>query len=213
MTNGRKSTPEVGIQMPEAKIAAESATMSGPLVPVSSGPDRKFRRKSDAAYVLLRLLCLISSTAALSFMVSAEQSATISVYGFELPISSRWSYSDSFEFLVGISAAVAAHSLMQLVLSIAKLLKKLPVIPSRNHAWIIFAGDQVFAYVMMSAGSASAGVTNLNRTGIRHSALPDFCKPLNRFCDRATVSISFAFFSCFLLASSAVLDVLWLSKY
>ncbi|KAJ8644845.1 hypothetical protein MRB53_006593 [Persea americana] len=213
MPEGPKSLQEAAIQMPEMKVAADSATMSGPLVEFSGVRERKLRLKADVAHVTLRLLCLVSSVVSLSLMVTAEQSATISVIGFDIPVYSKWSYSDSFEFLVGMSSAVAAHSLLQLVLSMAKLLKKAPVIPSRRHAWIIFAGDQAFAYAMMSAGSASAGVTNLNRTGIRHSALPDFCKALHHFCDRATVSIAFSFLTSFMLACSAILDVLWLSMY
>lgn len=46
-------------------------------------------------------------------------------------------------YLVGVSAAVSAHSLLQLLIGISRLLRKSPVIPSRNHAWLIFAGDQV----------------------------------------------------------------------
>ena len=46
-------------------------------------------------------------------------------------------------YLVGVTAAVAAHSLLQLFISVSRLLRKSPVIPSRNHAWLIFAGDQV----------------------------------------------------------------------
>ena len=65
---------------------------------------------------------------------------------------------------------------------------------------------------MMSAGSAASGVTNLNRTGIRHTALPNFCKPLHSFCDHVAISIAFTFFSCILLAMSAVQHVIWLSK-
>ncbi|KAJ1401755.1 hypothetical protein SESBI_28515 [Sesbania bispinosa] len=61
-----------------------------------------------------------------------------------------------------------------------------------------------FAYALMSAGSAASGVTNLNRTGIRHTALPNFCKPLHKFCDHVAISIAFTFISCFLLATSAV---------
>lgn len=72
---------------------------------------------------------------------------------------------------------------------------------------------QIFAYAVMSAGSAASGVTNLNRTGIRHSSLPNFCKPLHVFCDRVAVSIAFAFFTCFLLAISALLDVVCLANY
>ncbi|KAG1367811.1 CASP-like protein 3A1 [Cocos nucifera] len=204
--------------MPEAAkvaAAADSATMSGPLVPVMGGPDgaAEAGRRWEVAGAVVRAATVVSSLLALALMVSAEQRGELSLLGFELPLYSKWSFSDSLEYLVGISAAVAAHSLLQLLLAIRKLVKKAPVIPSRRHAWVIFAGDQAFAYAMMSAGSAAAGVTNLNRTGIRHAALPDFCKTLHRFCDHMAISITFAFISCLLLAISAILDVLWLSSY
>lgn len=86
------------------------------------------------------------------------------------------------------------------------------------HACIHFLFDlvvsmlQVFAYAMMSAGSAASGVGNLNRTGIRHTPLPNFCKPLHMFCDRIAISIAFTFFSFLLLATSAVQNVIWLSN-
>lgn len=72
---------------------------------------------------------------------------------------------------------------------------------------------QAFAYALMSGGSAASGVTNLNRTGIRHTALPNFCKPLHKFCDHVAISIAFTFISCFLLATSAVQNVIWLSQH
>ncbi|KAK4590770.1 hypothetical protein RGQ29_021089 [Quercus rubra] len=218
----------------EAKVGAaemeSGGTMSGPLVGMmitSSRPldhhdlyqnqtttNNNSKRKcgSDVGHVVLRLLCMLTSLAALSFMVTASQSNSVSIYGFQFPIHSKWSFSHSFEFLVGISAAVAAHSLLQLLISASRLLRNSPVIPSRNHAWLIFAGDQVFAYAMISAGSAASGVSNLNRTGIRHTALPNFCKYLHSFCDHVAISIAFTFFSCILLAMSAVQDVIWLSK-
>ncbi|KAG9449159.1 hypothetical protein H6P81_009124 [Aristolochia fimbriata] len=175
-----KPTPEVAIQMTEAaKVAAADAnTMSGPLVAVSGGMDR-WRTSicgmpGSTLHILLRVVCFLSSVAALSFMVTAEQSATLSIYGFNLPVYAKWTYADSFEYLVGISAAVAAYSLLQMLLTLRKLLEKSPVIPSRYHCWLIFSGDQAFAYTMMSAASAASGVTNLNRTGIRHSSLPNF---------------------------------------
>lgn len=71
---------------------------------------------------------------------------------------------------------------------------------------------QIFAYAMMSAGSAAAGITNLNRTGVKHTALPNFCKALHSFCDHVAVSITFTFFGCLVLAASALQDVIWLSK-
>ncbi|XP_072967831.1 CASP-like protein 3A1 [Typha angustifolia] len=221
---GRKGAGEVGIQMPEAAAAEETGTMSGPLVAAAAdGAYRGGARKGsatsakwgrwDTAVALLRVAAAVSSLLSLGLMLSSEQKGSLSIFGLQLPLYSKWSFSDSMEYLVGISAAVAAHSLLQLLLSVRKLLKKVPIIPSRSHAWVLFAGDQVFAYAMMSAGSAAAGVTNLNRTGIRHSPLPDFCKPLRRFCDLMALSITFAFLSCLLLATSAILDVIWLSKF
>lgn len=97
MSEGRKKPMEIGIQMPGTKTPVESTTTSGPLVPVSGERNQKLRRKADAAHALLRLVCLLSSVAALSVMIMAEQSATISLYGFELPLYSKWSLSDSFE--------------------------------------------------------------------------------------------------------------------
>lgn len=93
--NGRKTPPEVAIQLPDTKGATETGTMSGPLVPAS--PVRNVRRKAEVIHVILRLLCLLTSIFALSLMVTAKQSATISIYGFNLPVYSKWSFSDSFE--------------------------------------------------------------------------------------------------------------------
>ncbi|XP_027126772.1 CASP-like protein 3A1 [Coffea arabica] len=210
--NGAKNAGEaVNIQLPEMKVAAEMGTMSGPLV--APRPSRSVHGKMDIAHVVLRLACLLTSVTALSLMATAKQASTLSLYGFNVPVRSNWSFSDSFEYLVGVSAAVAVHSLLQLLISGSRSLRKSPAIPSRNHAWLIFAGDQVFAFAMLSAGSAASGVTNLNRTGIRHSALPNFCKPLHAFCDRVAASIAFAFLSSLFLAISTVLDVVWLTKY
>ncbi|KAL5576942.1 hypothetical protein UlMin_018641 [Ulmus minor] len=169
-------------------------------------------RKADVARVILRLLCLATSATAILLMVTAKEASTVSIYGFSLPVYSKWSFSDSFQFLVGVSAAVAAHSFVQLFISASRLLRKSPAISSRTQAWLVFAGDQVFAYAMVSAGSAASAVGNLNRTGIRHTALPNFCKPLHVFCDHIAISIAFTFFSSLLLTISAVQHVVWLSN-
>ncbi|KAI8017263.1 CASP-like protein 3A1 [Camellia lanceoleosa] len=207
MMNGKKTLAEAATQLPETKVAAaaeESGTNSGSL--------ESARRKLELTHIVLRLACLSTAVASLSLMATAEEASTVSIYGFSLPVYSKWSFADSFVYLVGVSAAAAAHSVVQFLISTSRLLHKSPVIPSRSHAWIIFAGDQAFAYAMMSAGSAASGVTNLNRTGIKHSALPNFCKPLHSFCDRVAVSIAFTFVSCGLLTASIVVDVIWLSK-
>ncbi|XP_022724612.1 CASP-like protein 3A1 [Durio zibethinus] len=172
--------------------------------------------RGDVVLVTLRLLCMAVSVTAMSFMVTARQVSTASFYGFQLQLHSKWSFSYSFEYLVGVTAAAAGYSLLQLLIGMSRLVRKSPVIPSRNQAWLIFAGDQlinILAYAMMSAGSAASGVTNLNRTGIRHTALPNFCKSLDSFCDHVAVSIAFTFFSCVLYAASALQDAIWLFRH
>ncbi|KAL4583851.1 hypothetical protein LXL04_008436 [Taraxacum kok-saghyz] len=198
----------------EAVIPADhTATITKVENGAMSGTGRKLPRNYDVMHLALRLACVSASLAAVVVMTTAKEKSTISLYGFDLPVYSKWSFSDSFDYLVGASAAAAVHSLIQLLMTSKMLLRKSSAISSRKHAWLLFAGDQVFAFVMMSAGSAASGVTNLNRTGIKHSSLPNFCKPLHSFCDRVAVSIGFAFFSCFLCAMSVVLDVVWLSEY
>ncbi|KAJ6348199.1 hypothetical protein OIU76_004637 [Salix suchowensis] len=94
---------EVAVQLPEYKLAVESisGTMSGPLVGGSGGGAtaamRPFGRKAEVMHVLLWLICIITSVAALSFMVTAQQSSSISIYGFTLPAQSKWSFSHSFQ--------------------------------------------------------------------------------------------------------------------
>ncbi|KAK1289486.1 hypothetical protein QJS10_CPB18g01105 [Acorus calamus] len=203
-------------------VAAEEANIeSGAGVAVATMEEEKRRlrmRTRDAAYgAAVRAACAAAAAVSMSMMVTAEESAELDLYGFRLPVSSKWSYSNSFVFLVGMTAATTAYSLLQLLLTMLGLLKKSKVttntFPSRNMAWLTFTLDQAFAYMMVSAGSAASGVTNLNRTGIRHSRLPDFCKPLRGFCDRTAIAISFAFLSCVLLAASAILDVLCLLNH
>jgi hypothetical protein len=48
-----------------------------------------------------------------------------------------------FRFLVAMSTASAAYSLAQLLLISRRVVKRDPIVPSRRHAWLFFAGDQV----------------------------------------------------------------------
>ncbi|XP_030525209.2 CASP-like protein 3A1 isoform X2 [Rhodamnia argentea] len=210
MFNGQKlPQPEVDLQLAEANAAADrqGATMNGFLQAAGAPRLKGARWKADVMQVMLRVMCMAASLTALSFMVTAKQHSFLVIYDFQFPVHAKW-------YLVGVLGAVAIHSCLQLLVGISRLLRKSPAItPSRNYAWLLFAGDQALAYALMSAGSAASGVANLNRTGIRHTALPNFCRPLRSFCDHVTVSIAFTFLSCILLATSVVLDVVGLAKH
>ncbi|KAL5822786.1 hypothetical protein ACOSQ4_020686 [Xanthoceras sorbifolium] len=196
------------------KVAADHdpAAVNGGRATAAVAAKRGFSRRAEVVQVVLRVLTLVGLVMAMTFMLTAKQSGVTSVYGFQLSVSSQWSNSSAFEYLVGMSAIAAAYALLQVLITGSRLLRKAPVIPSRRQAWLILAADQIFAYAMVSAGSAASGITNLNRTGIKHTALPNFCKALPSFCDHIAISIAFAFFSFVLFAASALQIVTWLSK-
>ncbi|XVF74530.1 hypothetical protein PTKIN_Ptkin13bG0117500 [Pterospermum kingtungense] len=188
------STPPV--QLAEGKVVAENGRHTEPRLRlgfnVGVGSKTGVWTRGDLVLLTLRLFCMAASVTAMSFMVTARQVSTASLYGLQLQLHSKWSFSYSFEYLVGVTAAAAGYSLLQLLIGLSRL---------------------IMAYAMISAGSAASGVTNLNRTGIRHTALPNFCKSLDSFCDHVAVSVAFTFFSCVLYAASAVQDVIWLSNH
>ncbi|GJN17809.1 hypothetical protein PR202_gb04907 [Eleusine coracana subsp. coracana] len=205
--NGRTGS-EVGIQMPPAgsKTVLEPVVLPVTTSSVTRGP------RLGMVMVVARAATLVMALLSMSLMVSSKQQGTLIIFGIEIPLNANWSFSYSLQFLVGMSAASAAYSLAQLLITLLTAMKKVSIIPSRRHVWLLLAGDQVFSLAMMSAGSAAAAVSNLNRTGIRHTPLPNFCKPLPHFCNFSAASIACAFLSCVFLAMSAVIDVIWLAS-
>ncbi|XP_010539485.1 PREDICTED: CASP-like protein ARALYDRAFT_316979 isoform X2 [Tarenaya hassleriana] len=173
---------------------------------------RRGGRRREVAEVALRGGGMAAAAAAMALMLTAREEGVADIYGFQLSLSSKWSFSPSYQYLVAVSAAASLYLAVQFLVGSLRLLRRNPVIPSRQQAWFIFMADQIFAYGMMSAGSAACGVTNLNRTGIRHTPLPDFCKSLHSFCNHVALSILFTFLSCLFLASSALFAVLHLSS-
>ncbi|KAI3702726.1 hypothetical protein L6452_28477 [Arctium lappa] len=75
------------------KTSPENGTMS-----VSAPVTGKSRlpRNYDMMHLGLRLVCLSASVASVVVMTTAKQRSTISLYGFDLPVYSKWSFSDSF---------------------------------------------------------------------------------------------------------------------
>ncbi|KAM2034718.1 hypothetical protein ACFX16_037893 [Malus domestica] len=121
-----------------SNVCSYTGVYCAPVAPNSIGG----RGGRVVAGINLRALCMVASVTALLFMVTAREATTMYIYGFPLPVNSKWSFANAFEYLVGVSATVTAHSLMQLLISVSRLLRKSPLIPSRNHAWLTFAGDQ-----------------------------------------------------------------------
>ncbi|KAL1199389.1 CASP-like protein [Cardamine amara subsp. amara] len=153
--------------------------------------EKRRRRGREVVQVALRGGCLAASASAMAVMLTATEEGVADIYGFKLTLSSNWSFSPSYH--------------------VYRLITGSPITPSRFQAWLSFTSDQLFCCLMMSAGSAGCGVTNLNKTGIRHTPLPDFCKTLSSFCNHVALSILLVFLSFIFLASSSLFNVLVLS--
>ncbi|KFK42384.1 hypothetical protein AALP_AA2G249100 [Arabis alpina] len=173
---------------------------------------RRNIRRREGLQVVLRGGCLAASASAIAVMLTATQEGVADIYGFKLTLYSKWSFSPSYQYVVGACTATVLYSLFQLCLGVYRLLTGSPITPSRFQAWLCFTSDQLFGYLMMSAGSAGSGVTNLNKTGIRHTPLPDFCKTLSSFCNHVALSLLLVFLSFLFLASSSLFNVLVLSS-
>ncbi|KAG7590903.1 Casparian strip membrane protein [Arabidopsis suecica] len=172
---------------------------------------KRRRRIKELVQVALRGGCLAASATAMAVMLTATEEGVADIYGFKLTLSSNWSFSPSYQYVVGACTGTVLYSLFQLCLGVYRLLTGSPITPSRFQAWLCFTSDQLFGYLMMSAGSAGSGVTNLNKTGIRHTPLPDFCKTLSSFCNHVALSLLLVFLSFIFLASSSFFTVLVLS--
>ncbi|KAL4590444.1 hypothetical protein LXL04_003374 [Taraxacum kok-saghyz] len=82
----------------EAVIPADhTATITKVENGTMSGTGRKLPRNYDVMHLALRLACVSASLAAVVVMTTAKEKSTISLYGFDLPVYSKWSFSDSFD--------------------------------------------------------------------------------------------------------------------
>lgn len=84
MMNGHKADQSVET-MNGSHVAAEKEVMI----------DR--RRNEVVVQLVLRFVCLAASLVAFTLMIRASQKGEVSIYGFQLDVSSKWSYSYSFE--------------------------------------------------------------------------------------------------------------------
>lgn len=95
MLGGRKTTA-CNEEVAESKAVENGTTTSVPQAKSSSSQLGALLSKADVAHVCLRLLCMASSVTALSSMLTARQASIVTIYGFHLPVYSKWSFAQSF---------------------------------------------------------------------------------------------------------------------
>uniref|UniRef100_A0A0E0FSJ8 CASP-like protein n=1 Tax=Oryza nivara TaxID=4536 RepID=A0A0E0FSJ8_ORYNI len=128
--NGRNGS-EVGIQIP---AMGNKEVLERPAIP-------RWPRLG-VVMVATRAVALVMAVLSMALMISAKQRGSLKIFGIEIPLYANWSFSDSLEYLVGMSAVSAAYCLAQLLLTAHKAVKNAPVVQSRNYAWLLFTGDQ-----------------------------------------------------------------------
>jgi hypothetical protein len=79
----------------------------------------------------------------MAVMLTATEEGVADIYGFKLTLSSNWSFSPSYQYVVGACAGTVLYSLLQLCLGVYRLVTGSPITPSRFQAWLCFTSDQV----------------------------------------------------------------------
>ncbi|KAL5217144.1 hypothetical protein ABZP36_017828 [Zizania latifolia] len=106
-----------------------------------------------------------------------------------------------YRYLLSIAALAFAYSLAQALRHAYRMRRGADPVSAASGRLLDFAGDQVVAYLLMSALSAATPITNRMRSAV-----------INSFTDTTAAAISMAFFAFAALALSAVISGYRLSK-
>ncbi|KAM3281067.1 CASP-like protein 4C2 [Capsicum chacoense] len=147
-------------------------------------------RRFNILIVVFRFASFCFSLASAIFMFTNSRS------GDDLP---QWHHFDAFRFVAVAGAIVALYSLFEVGASVWEISRGATVFPEVVQVWFDFGHDQVFAYMLLSAGSAG---TSLVRT-LREM---DTCKVNNSFCVQSDISIAFGFAGFMFLGFSSLLS-------
>ncbi|ERM95573.1 hypothetical protein AMTRI_Chr08g165940 [Amborella trichopoda] len=102
---------------------------------------------------------------------------------------------DEYRYILGIAILACLYTACQVARDIHRLLTGKDIITRPSSFYVDFVGDQVMAYLLISACSAAIPLTNSMRKNVD-----------NLFTDMSSASISMAFFAFTALAISALIS-------
>ncbi|XP_062186287.1 CASP-like protein 2A1 [Phragmites australis] len=109
------------------------------------------------------------------------------------------SYSDlgGFKYLVYANGLCAAYSL------VSAFYTAVPRPATVSRSWVVFLLDQVFTYLILAAGAASAELLYLAYHGDKEVTWSEACGAFGSFCRQARTSVAITFGSvlCYILLS------------
>ncbi|XP_006651956.2 CASP-like protein 4B3 [Oryza brachyantha] len=169
--------------------AADAAVAADGVLPVSRSVVERWKMDAAAARarLLLRALAWLFSLLALVVMASNKHG-----HGGAQDFDNYPEY----RYCLGISIIAALYTISQVVRDVHRLSRGRDVIAARKAAAVVdFAGDQLVAYLLMSALSAAAPVTDYMRQAAD-----------NLFTDSAAAAISMAFLAFLAVGLSALVS-------
>lgn len=158
------------------------------------------RRSSFMGQILLRVLAVGFTLAAISVMITSSESVTL--FGFRF--TARYSYSSSLRFLLGADVAVCCFSILSLI-SVC-LLRHLNS-HHRTSYFLLFLHDLVMMLLMMSGCVAASAVGYVSKYGEEKIGWMAVCDHVNKFCDQMLLSLVFSYLTFFSYLSLTIMAV------
>ncbi|KAA8539443.1 hypothetical protein F0562_026135 [Nyssa sinensis] len=146
-------------------------------------------RRFNTLILVFRVAAFCFSLAASIFMITNSRGSN----------SPHWYNFDAFRFVVAANAIVAVYSLFEMVASVWEISRGTTVLPEILQVWFDFGHDQVFAYLLLSAGSTG---TELART-LRGR---ETCTANDGFCLQSEIAIALGFAGFLFLGLSSLLS-------
>ncbi|MFS7961424.1 putative casparian strip membrane protein [Helianthus anomalus] len=98
----------------------------------------------------------------------------------------RWYHFGAFRFVFAANSIVAIYSLFEIGASVWEIYSNCTVFPEFSQVWFDFGHDQVFAYLLLSAGSTGTELARQLR-GV------DTCTVNNAFCIQSDIALALGF--------------------
>ncbi|KAJ6426226.1 hypothetical protein OIU84_026749 [Salix udensis] len=157
-------------------------------VPVSRGtnlrvPDRRVRL---AELVLRCLICCLGVLAAVLVGTDTQVKEI-----FSIQKKARFTDMKALVFLVAANVIAATYSMVQGVRCVVGMVKGSALF-SRPLAWVIFSGDQMMAYLTVSAVAAAAQSAAFAKLGQPDLQWMKICNMYGKFCNQVGEGIASA---------------------
>ncbi|CAL5184009.1 unnamed protein product [Lathyrus oleraceus] len=158
-------------------------------VPVYHSTDMKvFDRKIRITELVLRCVILGLGVLAVVLIVTDSQ---VRVF-FTLEKKAKFTDMKALVFLVVANALAAGYSLIQGLRCVVSMIKG-SVLFNKPLAWAIFSGDQVMAYITVSAVAAAAQSAVFAKMGQPELQWMKICNMYGKFCNQVGEGLASAF--------------------